>query len=184
MFKTFSCGSTAMKIVSCFLVLSAIFSLTCGLKVLGILPFFGSSHFAVGHGIVKALHEAGHEVTVFSPFPRKTPVPNYHDIVFTPPDNMNPAKGEIFIEIIECQAKSHDHLSHLKGQMDAFDFAKGGHPAMLIFILYKMMGNDLVHSILNDDNYKKMIKSKEKFDVCVLEIFNIDAVLVSSVGCV
>lgn len=55
---------------------------------------------------------------------------------------------------------------------------------MLIFILYKMMGNDLVHSILNDDNYKKMIKSKEKFDVCVLEIFNIDAVLVSCFGCV
>lgn len=50
---------------------------------------------------------------------------------------------------------------------------------MLVFILYKLIGNDLVHSILNDPNFKQMMKSKEKYDVCVFEIFNIDAVLVS-----
>lgn len=54
-----------MNAVSFCIIFSAIFSLTCGLEVLAILPFFSSSHFAVGNGIVKSLHAAGHEITVF-----------------------------------------------------------------------------------------------------------------------
>lgn len=83
-----------MKFIRTFIFLSAIFSLSYGLKVLGVLPFFGSSHFAIGHAIVKSLHEAGHEVTVMSPFPRKTPIANYTDIVLNPPDLLNPEKGK------------------------------------------------------------------------------------------
>lgn len=82
-----------MKFVRTFIVFSAIFSLSYGLKVLGILPFFGKSHFAIGHSIVKSLHDAGHEITVWSPFPNKSPIANYTDIVLEIPDFMNPEKG-------------------------------------------------------------------------------------------
>lgn len=51
-----------------------------GLKVLGIVPFISKSHFAIGHAIVKSLHDAGHEVTILSPFPLKKPIANYTDI--------------------------------------------------------------------------------------------------------
>ena len=50
----------------------AIFSQVDGFKVLGVLPFGSKSHFAIGNSILKALHKAGHEVTVISPYPQKT----------------------------------------------------------------------------------------------------------------
>lgn len=84
-----------MKIVRDFVVLSAIFSLSYGLKVLGVMPFIGKSHFAFGGAIVNALHEAGHDVTVLSPFPRKSPAPNYRDIVITIPE-MDPESEDKF----------------------------------------------------------------------------------------
>lgn len=51
-----------------------------GAKVLGILPFQSSSHFAIGRAIVKSLHSVGHEVTVVSPYPQKKSLTNYTDI--------------------------------------------------------------------------------------------------------
>lgn len=51
-----------------------------GFKVLGILPFGSNSHFAIGNSIVKALHKAGHDITVISPYPQKKPLKNYRDV--------------------------------------------------------------------------------------------------------
>lgn len=51
-----------------------------GYKVLAVLPFGASSHFAIGQAIVKSLHGAGHVVTVISPYPQKKPIENYTDI--------------------------------------------------------------------------------------------------------
>lgn len=60
--------------------------------------------------------------------------------------------------------------------MNAFEFAKM--PAAVMFgFLYKM-GYDLVDSIMLHDNIKALMNSKEKFDVCILETFNIDALTV------
>lgn len=69
-----------MKLGSVFLLLCSSFSSIYSLKVLGVLPFGSKSHFAIGSSIINTLHEAGHEVTVISPFPKKTPVPKYKDI--------------------------------------------------------------------------------------------------------
>jgi glucuronosyltransferase len=51
-----------------------------GAKILGIFPFFAKSHFAVSSVLFKELANRGHQVTVLSPFPEKSPVPNYTDI--------------------------------------------------------------------------------------------------------
>lgn len=51
-----------------------------GYKVLAVLPFGASSHFAIGHAIVKSLHGAGHDITTISPYPQKNPIQNYTDI--------------------------------------------------------------------------------------------------------
>lgn len=66
-----------------FLIFSLQLINISGLKILGILPFGVKSHWAVGHSIIKALVDAGHEATVVSPFPLKTPIENYKEINIT-----------------------------------------------------------------------------------------------------
>lgn len=68
-----------MKLASIFIFISFISSI-CGFKVLGVFPFNSKSHFAIGSAIVDALHDAGHEVTVVSSFPKSSPSSRYHDI--------------------------------------------------------------------------------------------------------
>jgi hypothetical protein len=52
-----------------------IFSFFCfrveALKILGILSFGSHSHFTIGRGILQALHDANHEVTIICPFPER-----------------------------------------------------------------------------------------------------------------
>lgn len=50
------------------------------LKVLTIAPFSAKSHFAIAHAISKSLLDAGHEITMLSPYPLKKQVKNYTDI--------------------------------------------------------------------------------------------------------
>jgi glucuronosyltransferase len=49
-------------------------------RILGLFPHPGISHFHFFQPVMKALAEAGHEVTVVSHFPEKDPPQNYKDI--------------------------------------------------------------------------------------------------------
>ena len=69
-----------MKVLFAIVALFAFFYQIDGMKVLGVLPFESSSHFAIGNSIVEALHSAGHEVTSFSPYPQKKSVENFRTI--------------------------------------------------------------------------------------------------------
>jgi hypothetical protein len=51
-----------------------------GARILGLFPVPGRSHFAVSATLMKELASRGHQVTVLSPFPEKSPIPNYTDI--------------------------------------------------------------------------------------------------------
>lgn len=68
-----------MKLTS-FLYFLTFVSSIYGFKVLGVLPFGSKSHFAIGNAIMETLHGAGHEITLISPYPRKTPIQNFRDI--------------------------------------------------------------------------------------------------------
>jgi hypothetical protein len=68
-----------MRFTLVFIFVSFI-SNVIGFKVLGILPFVSKSHCAIGHGILNALHEAGHEITAVSMFPQKNQQPRYREI--------------------------------------------------------------------------------------------------------
>lgn len=54
-----------------------------GYRILGLFPHPGISHYQFFHPIMKALAEAGHEVTVVSHFPNKEPIENYKDEALT-----------------------------------------------------------------------------------------------------
>ncbi|KAF2886726.1 hypothetical protein ILUMI_19446 [Ignelater luminosus] len=51
-----------------------------GVRILGVFPGATHSHFILGHTLMKELASRGHEVTVISAFPQKTPIKNYKDV--------------------------------------------------------------------------------------------------------
>lgn len=71
-----------MKLFCFLLALSAAVKVD-GLRVLGIAPFPSKSHFAIADGILKSLHEAGHEITTISLYPKKKQEKNWRDIPLT-----------------------------------------------------------------------------------------------------
>lgn len=64
-------------------LLSLFFVTTSAYKILGISPLGSRSHYAIGESIMKALHEAGHEVTMISVFEVKKPLKNFTQIKIT-----------------------------------------------------------------------------------------------------
>lgn len=60
-----------------------------GLRILGIFPHLGASHFRFFQPIMKRLAEVGHQVTVISPFPEKNPLQNYKDLALTGADELS-----------------------------------------------------------------------------------------------
>jgi hypothetical protein len=59
--------------------------------------------------------------------------------------------------------------------MNMFDIGKMP-PISSMFFLYKM-GSDLVNGVMSFPAVQKFLETDEKFDVCVVEIFNADALV-------
>ena len=55
---------------------------TQGAKILGVFPMPAKSHMIVHSALMKELARRGHQVTVLSPFPEKSPIHNFTDIEF------------------------------------------------------------------------------------------------------
>lgn len=51
-----------------------------GYNILGIFPVATPSHYSIGHALLKALAEEGHEVTMIGPFEQKNPIKNYNQV--------------------------------------------------------------------------------------------------------
>jgi hypothetical protein len=79
--KVMSVAARTFNEMKLILVLcSFLFSFAGASKILGIFPFGSKSHYTIGEATMKALHEAGHEVTMISVFELKKPLENYHQI--------------------------------------------------------------------------------------------------------
>lgn len=48
-------------------------------NILAIFPTMAKSHYFDGEALLKGLAADGHQVTVISTYPQKTPIPNFHD---------------------------------------------------------------------------------------------------------
>ena len=70
--------SSKMKLI--FVLLALSLSFANSYKILGVFPIASKSHYAIGEATMKALHGAGHEVTMISVFEQKKPLENYHQI--------------------------------------------------------------------------------------------------------
>lgn len=73
-----------MKLISSWLI--AVTIATIGnneigaYKILGVFPTLARSHYIVGSALMRGLAEAGHEVTMISPFAEKNPPTNYTEV--------------------------------------------------------------------------------------------------------
>ncbi|XP_070491097.1 UDP-glycosyltransferase UGT5-like [Chironomus tepperi] len=137
-----------INICACFLIFFVVGSNS--LKILGVFPTISKSHFTIGQGIVDALHDAGHDITVMSPFPQKKPKERFRDVDFS-----------------EVRNKYQKEMN-----INAFDFGKMS-AVNTIDWLFKTDLSD-IDATLNYESVQKLLKSKEKFDVCIVELFFID----------
>lgn len=67
------------KVVVLF-ALCVISSTVNSYKILGVLQSASKSHYIIGHAIMKALAQDGHQVTVLTPFKEKYSIPNYEEV--------------------------------------------------------------------------------------------------------
>lgn len=70
---------TKYILITCILTILTI-KYSNGLRILGLFPLHGKSHFTMCESLMKGLAEKGHKVDVYSHFPQKKSLPNYTDI--------------------------------------------------------------------------------------------------------
>uniref|UniRef100_A0A6P7FYG7 UDP-glucuronosyltransferase n=1 Tax=Diabrotica virgifera virgifera TaxID=50390 RepID=A0A6P7FYG7_DIAVI len=141
-----------MKLLMCLLLLWKTVSLAQSDKVLLVFPVPSKSHFILGNSLARGLAQAGHEVTLISPFADENPPKNYRDVVL-----------EGFMEIKKEQTI-----------FNVFDMEKM-HPMLSVFIM-NIIGNQLANATLGHPNVQKLLSSKEHFDVIIIEQFKNKAI--------
>ncbi|XP_072931511.1 UDP-glycosyltransferase UGT5-like [Epargyreus clarus] len=143
--------------VSLFIILTIITSVCykevkC-FNILAVFPYEGETHFLVFTHYLQELARRGHNVTVISPFPRKTPMENYHDI-----------------QLYHDKRKKESGLS--------FPMFEPTYILRLnVFKLVLTIGYDNCKELLESKHVQDLWKSQTKFDVVVVEQFNTDCPL-------
>ncbi|CAO1437944.1 unnamed protein product [Diamesa hyperborea] len=127
-------------------VFSIWLSIANGYNILGIFPFGSKSHFAIGNGVLNSLLDAGHQITMVSPFPRSVKTANWRDISLEAEDTL----------------------------FNAFEFGSLN-PVEIMLTLYGM-GAMTSNATLAHPGVQEIMYSGEKFDAVVVEVFNNDAI--------
>ncbi|KAJ6648179.1 UDP-glycosyltransferase UGT5, partial [Pseudolycoriella hygida] len=147
------CDKMEFQVIVGILVMTTIIPELSGLRVLGLFPHPGASHFHFFHPIMLGLAEAGHNVTVVSHFPDKNAPSNYKDLVIGGQDSLT-------------------NSVDLAWFANRFSF---GH--FLEFFLLHEWGRQSCETAVNSAAMDKLLKIKEKFDVIIVEQFNSDCMV-------
>lgn len=99
--------------------------------------------------LFKALAARGHNVTVFSSFPQKTPLPNYTDVDFSP--TLPPTINLFSLNLIK------EHMPN---------------PWATTHFIHSVHRNSC--TILEDFRLQSLVKSKGSFDLLITEVFGDD----------
>ena len=158
--------------ISYFLVLFAVYNIANCYKILAIFPFGSVSHHIIGEATLRALVEAGHEVTIISSLKTKNPTENFKEIII--PDPMKVImKGLNSIRSILSNFASYRFL-FLDQTFNAFKFAKTM-PSIIAELFLFNMGGKAVEHIMEQEIVQKLLNSNEKFDAVFVEVFAVDA---------
>ncbi|CAK1543150.1 unnamed protein product [Leptosia nina] len=143
---------SGLVFVCVIIIKSILFKPVHTYNILGVFPFMGKSHFYVFEAYAKELSRRGHNVTVLSYFPQKQPLKNYHDIDL--------GKDNKYFEFRHPIKVSFFHI------------------LVSFTILQPVVGPYTCRMILEDDEVQNLLRSGQKFDLVVMEQFNVDCPLV------
>ncbi|CAG9788161.1 unnamed protein product [Diatraea saccharalis] len=133
-----------------FLIGTFNLNIVYSLNILGIFPYEGKSHFFVFKPYLEELAKRGHNVTVISYFPQSDPVENYNDISLA-------GKTKLLQEVFPI-SRSYWMFVHIS----------------LFLFNY---GSANCRTLLANEQVQNLWKTKRKFDVIVVELFNSDCSL-------
>ncbi|XP_055920857.1 UDP-glucosyltransferase 2-like isoform X1 [Eupeodes corollae] len=122
-------------------------------NILGLFPHPGVSHFHFFHPIMRALAEAGHDVTVISHFPDKSPPAHYKDLVLTGVETLS---NSINLQLFE----NRPIYSHF-----------------LEFFLLHEWGKEACNHTIKSPALAQVLKHKNRYDVIIMEQFNTDCLM-------
>lgn len=128
-------------------------NLTDSFKILGVFTHIGKSHFDVFEPYLEQLAARGHQLTVISHFPQQYPVPNYKDIDLRGTTIVNETINILSYTVIP--------------QMGQISSA----------LILSQWGTEACEKTLEHPSVQELIKSDEKFDLLVSEMFNTDCFL-------
>ncbi|KAG6441099.1 UDP-glycosyltransferase [Manduca sexta] len=120
------------------------------LNILGVFPFEGKTHFFVFESYLRELAKRGHNVTVISHFPQKSPLENYNDISL--------AGTTSLLE-------------------NVFPIERSYATVIAIGFFLVNTGTANCRVLLSNKGVQNLWKTKTKFDVVVAEQFNSDCSL-------
>nr|XP_033326628.1 UDP-glucuronosyltransferase 2C1-like [Megalopta genalis]XP_033326629.1 UDP-glucuronosyltransferase 2C1-like [Megalopta genalis] len=124
-----------------------------GARILGVFPFPAKSHYNVYEPLLKGLARKGHEVVAVSYFPQKVPLPNFTDV-----------------DIGSIMPDGTNTLS-----FDKFGDRKSTVYDVKLFIQF--CGLIICEPTFQHPKIQSILKSKEKFDVFIVEMFASDCFL-------
>ncbi|XP_002000245.2 UDP-glycosyltransferase UGT5 [Drosophila mojavensis] len=128
------------------LALMCLLSSATAYNYLLVLPTIARSHYNVGSALAKGLAAAGHQVTLVSPFPLKTPIQNINDL---PVPNI---------------------LKAMSGDLDSL-LKKSEKPIIQQIIGFYAMGLRITEALLKEPKIQQLRKSNQTFDAVISEVF-------------
>ncbi|KAK9870917.1 hypothetical protein WA026_009879 [Henosepilachna vigintioctopunctata] len=135
-------------------LLCTVLSLSQALRILGVFPHSGISHFVVMRPLMKELAKRGHEVTVVSHFPLDKPVPRYKDISIA-------GTAPLIIEKMSMQ--------------DFYDFSR-----ISLYVtpfVVTGFGESVCRGAYASNKLDEIFESSHKYDLMIAEMFNSDCFL-------
>lgn len=139
-----------MRLQIVFVYIAFEVALSESARILAIVPFNGRSHFIVMEPLFLALAGRGHDVTVVSSFPQKSPVQNYHDIDMS---RVMPSAVNSF------------NVSFVRNAMKDI-------PGVVNTIVDS--GLNLCEQIFKQKEIQNLINTTVKYDVIITEVFGSD----------
>ncbi|EZA59837.1 2-hydroxyacylsphingosine 1-beta-galactosyltransferase [Ooceraea biroi] len=119
-------------------------------RFLGVFPIAFKSHFVILESVMKGLISKGHQVDIISPFPQKTPYPNYTDI------------ANLTAPLSFVNNFTYEHMTQIVAD---------NNPAILIGLIN---GNDICEAHLGNPVIQNLVRNPPKdppYDAMIIEVF-------------
>ncbi|XP_076655686.1 UDP-glucosyltransferase 2 [Halictus rubicundus] len=142
-----------MNLLLALTVLQCVIAGGNGARILGVFPYPGKSHYIVYETLMKKLAEKGHEVVSVSHFPQKKPLANFTDV---------------------------DISSSLPSLVSTVSFERFKEMTTTVYDIKRFLyfcGFRICEPIFLHPEMQRIIKSKERFDVFLVEMFATDCFL-------